>query len=143
MVVVAIVAIVGAIVIPNMVGWRESRKLRGAVNNLASDLQLARMTAIRDADTVAVLFNTGSSSGYSIFVDTDGDWTEDATEKSLRKVSMPAGIQLKSTTFSSNRVNFDTKGLPQSSGTVQFQGSSGKTLSVEMNSVGRIQVKES
>lgn len=143
MVVIAILGIISAIAIPNMVGWRESRALRGAVNNLASDLQLARMTAIRDADTVAVLFNTGSSSSYTMFVDSNGNWTKDATEKSLRNIPMSAGIELKSTTFTNNRVNFDTKGLPQSSGTVKFQGSSGKTLSVEMNSVGRIQVKES
>lgn len=33
-VVIAMVAIISAIAIPNMIGWRGERQLRGAVNNL-------------------------------------------------------------------------------------------------------------
>ena len=59
-VVIAMVAIISAIAIPNMIGWRGERQLRGAVNNLLGNLQLARMQAIREAETVSILFAAGN-----------------------------------------------------------------------------------
>ncbi len=143
MVVLSIIAIISAISIPNMIGWREKKKLYGAANNLAADLQLARISAIRQSESVAVIFNAGSVSSYSMFIDKNGDWTQDADDNLLRNIEAQAGITLKSTTFSGNHTHFNTKGMPSVTGTVVFEDSSGKSLSVVVNSVGRIRIDES
>jgi prepilin-type N-terminal cleavage/methylation domain-containing protein len=59
MTVIAIMAILSAIAVPNMIGWRERVKLRGAYENLRGDLQWAKIRAIRDHDEVAVVFEPG------------------------------------------------------------------------------------
>ena len=79
MVTIAIVGIVSAIAIPNMIGWRTERQLRGAANNLLSDLQLARIRAIREAETVTALFNAPNS--YIVFLDNNSNDLLDAGEQ--------------------------------------------------------------
>ncbi len=78
-----------------------------------------------------------------MFIDKNGDWTQDADDNLLRNIEAQAGITLKSTTFSGNHTHFNTKGMPSVTGTVVFEDSSGKSLSVVVNSVGRIRIDES
>ncbi len=54
---VAIVAIVSAIAIPNMIGWVPKHRLQNAANDLRSELQAVRMRAIRENREFAVFFN--------------------------------------------------------------------------------------
>lgn len=140
MVAMAIAAILSAIVIPNMIGWREARKLRGAANNLAGDLHLAKLSAIREAESVAILFNTGAGSSYTMFIDKNGDWTQDADDRVLRSVQMPTGVTLVSTTFTGDRIHFGSRGMPTTNGTVKMKSSAGDEMSVIVNRVGKIQI---
>ena len=55
---IAVIAILSAIAVPNMISWRERAKLRGAYENLRGDLQWAKIRAIRDHNEVAVVFET-------------------------------------------------------------------------------------
>lgn len=140
MVTIAIVGIVSAIAIPNMIGWRAERSLRGAINNLQADVQLARMRAIREAEVVAVVFNPGARS-YQIFVDENSNWLVDAGEQELRNVILPVGVSLQAVTFGSNRTRFDSKGMPSVIGTVNMRNNAGKDLSLVVNRVGRLRVE--
>ena len=58
MIAIAIIAVLSAIAVPNMIGWRERAKLRGASENLRGDLQWAKIRAIRDHDDVSVVFDS-------------------------------------------------------------------------------------
>jgi len=66
MVVIAILALVSAIGVPSLIGWRDDAKLRDAVSLLRGDLEMAKIRAVRENDFVAVLFN---ANGYTVFVD--------------------------------------------------------------------------
>lgn len=139
---IGIMAIVSAIAIPNMIGWRAERQLRGAVNNLVGDLQLAKITAIREAEHVAVVCNTGAGSSYRVFIDKNLNWTEDADDRLLRNVTTPPGVVIDSTTFTNNRTRFRPDGIPSFIGTVTFENSSQiSPLKVVINRVGRIRIE--
>jgi type IV fimbrial biogenesis protein FimT len=84
MIVIAIIAILSAIAVPNMIGWRERAKLQGAVLNLKGDLQWAKIRAIRANDLVTVVFD---SSGYEI---------RDAADVTIRSRQLPAGVTISS-----------------------------------------------
>lgn len=68
MIVIAIISILAAIAVPNFIVWRESANLRGSAFNLKSDLELAKMRAIRGGGTVVVKFDLVNSK-YEIFLD--------------------------------------------------------------------------
>jgi len=140
MVTIAIVGIVSMIAVPNMIGWRAERKMRGAINNLQGDMQLARFRAIRDAEEIAVLFNPGPNS-YLVFVDSNKNCTPDAGEQQLRNVTLPVGVTFKSLTFAANCTRFDAKGMPAILGTATLENNTGKTLALAVNRVGRFNVK--
>lgn len=144
---IGIMAIVSAIAIPNMIGWRAERQLRGAVNNLVGDLQLAKITAIREAEHVAVVYNTGAGSSYRVFIDKNLNWTEDADDRLLRNVTTPPGVVIDSTdstNFTNNRTRFRPDGIPSFTGTVTFENSSQiSPLKVKIDRVGRIRIVNS
>lgn len=82
MIVIAIIVILSAIAVPNMIGWREQAKLRGASENLRGDLQWAKIRAIRDHDLVAVVFEPGR---YLV---------KNAAGLTIRARQLPAGVVL-------------------------------------------------
>lgn len=138
-VVVCIFVIIAAITTPPLLRWRTNAKLRGATSNLAGDLELAKMRAIRENSYVAVLF---SNSGYTIFVDNGadaGDWIEDEDEVLLRERTFPAGVTIKTpTSFSSDRTRFAGRGVPENTGTVTLISLSGKEKAISVNRLGKI-----
>ncbi|NLX17904.1 MAG: prepilin-type N-terminal cleavage/methylation domain-containing protein [Desulfobulbus sp.] len=139
MVTMAIIGIVSAIAIPNMVGWRAKRSLQGAINNLQADMQLARMRAVREGEVVAVLFERSTRS-YRIFVDKNNNWLVDADEPELRQVTLPAGITISKCTFASDRTRFKANGMPSVIGTVALKNDTGEH-SLVVNRVGRLRTE--
>ena len=65
-VVICVIAIITSISMPPLLRWRTDANLRGAASNLAGDLEMAKVRAIRENAYVAVLLG---SDGYTIFVD--------------------------------------------------------------------------
>lgn len=146
MVTIAIVGILSAIAIPNMIGWRAEHKLRGAVNNLQGDFQLARLKAIRDAETIAIVFNSPNS--YKVFVDPLKS-CDPVGKQELRSVVLPSGIS-SSTNFPTNDcILFNSRGIPvfKNTQTLTFNGTAsltydaGSTLILEINKVGRLRTQ--
>jgi len=139
MVVIAVIGIMSAIAIPNMIGWRAGHKLRGAVNNLCGDIQLARLKAIRDAETIAVVFSQPNS--YMVFVDTNQNWALDASEQLLRSVVLPTGTIIQGTTFANDRTRFNSRGGPSVIGTATLRNDAGASLALVLNRVGRLRIQ--
>ncbi len=77
MVTIAIVAIVSAIAIPSFIKWLPDYRLRGAATDLFSNMQWARMYAIKQNKSCAVFFSVANNQYY---IGTDsgvtGDWTQ-------------------------------------------------------------------
>lgn len=145
MVVIAIIAILSAIAVPNMISWRTDYKLKGAYENIRADLRLAQGRALRARAAVSVVF---SSSQYDIFVDngagggTEGDYNRTGSEPRVRLRRLPAGvtIDLAATTIAGDRTQFDARGRCLATGTVVVRDLSGQPKNISINPLGRIRL---
>ena len=137
---IAIIAVLAAIAVPNMIGWRSGTKLQGAVENLRGDLQWAKLKAVQENGSVTVLFlNTGSS--YEVFMDRANAGVRDADERLYRRRDLPAGvsIDLGGTDFNGNDyLRFNNRGFPENSGMVVVDSSGGAGRNITLNRLGRI-----
>lgn len=139
--VIAITALLAVIAVPNMMAWRHAAKLRGAVENLRGDLQLAKMKAVQENGSVAVLF---SGNGYQVFIDAANPGVLDLGERLLRNRQLPAGvsIDLGITDFNGNDyARFNNRGLPDDTGNVLVDSSSGDQRLIGLNRLGRINIQ--
>ncbi len=142
MVVIAMVAILTAIAIPNAISWRNNAKLNGDVFNFRGDLEMAKLRAIRDNANVAVLFN---ANGYEIFVDNgdgggvENNWVRDGGEVLLINKQLSAGVTM-STNFTSSRARFTDRGRCNG-GTAVITNSAGTTQNIVVSIIGRIRVQ--
>lgn len=73
-VVMCILGIMVLISIPNIGRWLPRYRLRSAIRDVASNMQLARLGAIKDNNEWAIQFNTGSQT-YTILSDDGADDT--------------------------------------------------------------------
>ena len=144
----AIMAVVAAFVMPNYLKWLRSYRLSGATSNLVSDLEMAKIRAIRENAFVAVEFKADK---YLIFVDngepsgTSGDWVRNGDEQVLRDRDLPAGVRINmaALTFADNRTRFNARGIPPDIGapeTIQLTNSI-KTKQITMNRLGYMNVQ--
>jgi Tfp pilus assembly protein FimT len=116
---IAIVAVIAALIMPPYLKWNRERRLQGAVVNLTTDLEMAKIRAIRENAFVVVEFNADR---YSMFLDTgDGmggfpNWNRDADEQQIFNRQMPAGVQIDTGSLSFPVVNvktrFNSRGIP-------------------------------
>lgn len=95
MVVVAIIGIAAAVAIPTLMSELPKIRVNGAVRNLASDMQWAKMKAVAENNDFIIVFNSGSNS-YTIYDDndSDGDVTPtDASDIAVKTNTLPDGIK--------------------------------------------------
>ena len=116
---IAIIAVIAALIMPPYLKWNRERRLQGAVTNLTTDLEMAKIRAIRENTFVVVEFNADR---YTMFLDTgDGvgglpNWNRDADERQIFNRKMPAGVQIDTGSLSFPVVNlktrFNSRGIP-------------------------------
>ena len=137
---VAIVGVLAMIAVPNMIGWRQERQMQGTARVFYSDLQLARFTAIREAETVSFIF-AAPSGDYSLFIDPNQNYVLDAGEKLLNSETMPAGVTVENVTLAGNRTQFNSRGMAAETGNLDFTNSRGDRLTIYLNSLGRMSMQ--
>jgi type IV fimbrial biogenesis protein FimT len=138
MVVIALIAIIAALALPNLAGQVSDSKLRGAGDNLRGDLQIARARAVRDAVPVALAF---TAAGYSIFTDEGATPRSlDAGETLIRSRQFSAGVScdLTATNFTGQAVRFDTRGRVDQSGTAVLTSNAGNQFQVAVSLLGQV-----
>ena len=135
--ILAVLAIVGG---PSVMAWRNAATLRGAVNTLRGDLQMAKSLAIKQNVIVRAQFSSG---GYTIV-------TAGGTVLKIRQLPAGVVINLMETTFLDNDgdgspdTSFNGRGIPLPGiagdlGKLVVNGPSGnRTISI--NTVGRIHI---
>ncbi len=117
----AIMVVIAALVLPPYLKWQRDHRLKGAVNNLLGDLEMAKIRAIRENTFVAISFDAES---YTIFLDNGqpggipGNFIADG-EFVIKTKELPAGIKVDTASltfandFSLNNVTrFNGRGLP-------------------------------
>ncbi len=137
MIAIAIMAIIAGIAIPNYIEWSMGARLRSAVNDLSSDLAMARLRAIKSSAKVGVIF---AADGYQVFIDDNDNNTLDSGEVILRSKQYPAGVSMSGTTFASSRALFHRTGA-SSAGTVMLSRGGNQQINIVVNAVGRIRVE--
>ena len=113
----AIMAVIAAFVMPQYIKWLRAYRLRGATTNLVSDLEMAKIRAIRENAFVAVEFEADR---YTIYVDngqpsgTSGDWVHNGNEQILRERDLPSGVRINmaALTFTDDHTRFNARGIP-------------------------------
>ena len=147
MVVIAICAIITAFATPAAINWRNKAKMNDAVSMLRSDLEMAKITALRENNFVVVSFSADS---YLIFVDDGaggvgaGNWSHDPGEKRIRNKQIPAGVSvdLGNTNFEGDQITrFDGRGRLDEKGIVTLTSANGIQRELNMNNrFGRIDI---
>ena len=138
---VAVIGIVAAIALPNMIGWRGERQVQGAARTLASDMQLARLKSIRESENVVVDVDTVTDS-YQIYVDLNKNESFDAGEERIRNVFCPVGISINAVTIPGDLTSLDPRGRSSAIGDVVFQNTAGTLKTVSINILGRVSITE-
>jgi len=75
MVVIAIIAILSGIAIPNAITWRNNAQVSSAARGLYSDLQSARSMAVKENRECTISFDTSGKGSYTISMAGKGDKT--------------------------------------------------------------------
>jgi prepilin-type N-terminal cleavage/methylation domain-containing protein len=122
MVVVAIISILTAIAVPNMVRWRSNMQFNYAVRMLKSAVEHTRMNAIKSNLPARLEFVDGGDSFDTL------SWDLAANDFSAaRTYELPPGVVLESSSFAGDRLQFTSRGMPQNAlgGTLVLQNTSG------------------
>ena len=129
--VIAIIGIVAAIVLPNVVGWLPRYRLNSGAEDIHSTLQLARLGAIKENAIATVTFDTAN---HSYLASIGG--------RTLRRGKMPAGIRIDSVTSPASQVRFDSRGLANdSTGDIQVKNTEGGSKTIRVNIVGNASIQ--
>jgi type IV fimbrial biogenesis protein FimT len=147
MVVIAIIAIVASIAVPNFIGWLPKQRLGTASRDILSALHQARLRAVKENADVTVQFDIGNDS-YIAFLDNGegggnpADGVQNGSEIAFKSTAMPAGIDLNNTTFSNNRISFSRRGLPNNvtGGTVTIRNSENVKRQIGVNQTGNSRI---
>ena len=159
MVVIAIIAVLSAIAVPNMIGWRNRAKLGDGTRDLYSAFQLAKARAAKENADVTLSFAPSGARDreYALFIDdgsgtgdTDpadgipdgaGNGIVDGTETVFLTDRIPIGVRIENTNFGSNAVTFSGSGLPNGFGTVDIVNSAGERRSLVLSLAGRVRIQ--
>ena len=130
MTVIAIIAIVAGIVLPNFIGWLPRYRLRSGAEDIQSTLQLARLGAIKQNTSSTVTFDTAN---HTFLATVNG--------QAIKEGKMPAGIVIDSITSPSSQVQFDSRGLAnESTGSILVKNNDGGTKTITVNIVGNSRI---
>ena len=128
--VIAIIAIVAGIVLPNVVAWLPKYRLSSGAEEIQSTLQLARLGAIKENTSATVTFNTVNHS-FSALVD----------DRMIKSGKMPAGIVIDSVTTPASEVEFNSRGLVTNGGDILVKNNQGATKTIRVNIVGNASIQ--
>jgi prepilin-type N-terminal cleavage/methylation domain-containing protein len=120
LVVLSIITVLTVASVSNFIAELSGYRLRGATAGILTTLQRARLRAVKENSFVVVLFDpdgNGRLDGdYMAFVDngndTSGDWVwqPEEGEALIVKEHLPEGVRFTRTSFSRNRLRFNSQG---------------------------------
>jgi Tfp pilus assembly protein FimT len=163
-VVVTIVVALAALSAPVMSGLSPSYNSKKAARQIVSQMQLARIHAIKNRVNTVVVFYpenfvpADQANSFLIYEDTDNDWIQDSDENVIaQRTYMPPKVNLISAIFTSNGsgeatetfcCGFDSQGLAARksgsvvyvTGDVQLKNSKNQTRTISFNPFGKTKI---
>jgi type IV fimbrial biogenesis protein FimT len=135
MIVVALMAILTAIAVPNIIAQMPKYRLNGAARQVLGDLVAARMQAVSQNNELKVFFLDNHS--YMILDDDDNDGTADTGEATQTKDIQTDYYDV---TFNSNNDPiFRPNGTASNLATITLSNTSG-SHSITISSAGRVKI---
>ena len=107
MVVIGIIAVVSAIAVPNLIGWRGKRQLEAAVNEVQTVINLAKTTAVKRGTPVTILLTTPAH-GVTVFTDNNKNGSMDPGDLVVRTIFYADSVSLSASLSS---LSFDQRGF--------------------------------
>jgi Tfp pilus assembly protein FimT len=148
LIIFVLIGIISSIAVPNVFTMMKSYRLKSAVNELASTIQQARMTAISQNANCVLTFNSANQT-YSVFSDNgDGggilnDGVQNGTESTIKTVNMlnsyKGDVSLGAPSFGTT-TSFNSQGMCSLSGSVSLQNCLGATGQVVLSTAGSIKI---
>ena len=152
MIVIAILAVLAGIAIPNYLAWLPKSRLNGAARQVMGDFMAARMQAVSQNANCVLTFSTTMES-YIVFMDdgsgagTAKNWQQDGGEITITSVAINneyIGIDLYNASFSGGTTvcGFNSRGLPISNriGSVYLKNNTGQYRRIALSFAGNIHV---
>ncbi len=137
---VAILAVLTAVAIPNILNYLPKSRLNGAARVIAGDLAAARMAAVKQNCRAAVMFMSNGHS-YYIWVDEDNDNTQDDGEMKTRDLYPQFhDVVYDPDESTALRIGFNSRGTGSGIGTFEIKNASGSKRIV-VNLAGRIKIR--
>jgi type IV fimbrial biogenesis protein FimT len=130
MVTIAVIAILASLAIPNFIAWLPNYRLRSGTEEIQSTLQFARLTAIKRNATATVTFDIANET-YRAFV---------VGGQTIRGGRMPAGIDIDSTDFGGDSVEFNSRGIATPAGTAVVRNNLGKAKTIRVYITGNSRI---
>lgn len=112
---IALMAVLSAIAVPNVLRMMPHYRLGGSAREILSIVNYAKMAAIKENSTVVIAFNSASNH-CAVFVDdgegggTAEDGTRNGGERILKRYGMPSGVDLLAPNFGS-ALSFNNRGI--------------------------------
>lgn len=156
MIVVAIIGILAAIAVPQFSVWVADYRLRGAARDLYSNMQKAKLTAVKRNMNCAITFNqnVGIAYGYVVYVDENKNFQYDGDDEIIAQVLLSSykSVDFNGLTFAANGAGnptfaFQPNAIPSNpgggatNGTAHLINTNNKVRSVAVNQAGNISLK--
>lgn len=163
-VVVSMVVALAVLSAPVMSGYNPTYNSKKAAREIVSQMQIARIHAIKNRVNTVVVFYPESftpaeqANSFLIYEDTDKDWVQDSDEEVIvQRAYMPSNVDLVSAIFTSNgsgevtdtfSCGFDSQGLAARqagsvvhvTGEVQLENSKNQKRKISFNSFGKTKI---
>ena len=157
-IVIGMISILSAIAIPSLMKWMPNYRLKAEARNLYSDMQKAKIEAIKRKQDVLISFVTGTYDpdgqigSYEVFVhnDTNNDGNYDSGEIGqilIPKKDMPKNVTLYFNNFSVNTVantaGYNPRGLPAGTwGDVRLRNNQSRYYELAMSPAGVVKISQ-
>lgn len=152
MIVIAILAIMSAIAIPNMLSWLANKGLQSATRDLYSNMRKAQSAAVKNNRNCALSFD--AAVGYQVYVDNNKNFIHEGTEQLIADVrwSDYRNVQFISATgfvdvagkpslaFQPNLLPV-VQSVPFATGTVRLQNSIPRQQAIEVSTSGNVSIQ--
>ena len=150
MIVIAVIAILTAIAVPNIISWLPNYRAKAAARDVISNFQKAKMEAVKRNRDVVISFatvNATQAGSYRIFVDDDGDGNFTAgVDRKLAQVNMPKNVSLYSASFlATTTTGYNSRGLPWNNrrGSVEIRNNKSRYYRASLSLAGHVKLRMS
>lgn len=162
MVTLGVAVALAAVSLPIFHNLSPSYNAKHAARNIVSQMQLARVHAIRNRVTAVVVFYpktflpADQANSFLIYEDDNNDWIQDPGEAViLHRTKMPAKVNLQSATFTDNgsgeltqttSCGFDSQGIAARNGAVyvigdlKLQNDNGRERTITFHASGKTKI---